>query len=85
MELRIPSKESLAFFLVERYCLYSADEQGLYRARIYHAPWQLRDVELLSFRSTLMDSAGLPEPADTPLLHHADIQNVEVWPSQEIN
>jgi uncharacterized protein YqjF (DUF2071 family) len=82
IELRAPSTESLAFFLLERYLLFSADDNGVYGARIYHAPWQLRDAELISFRSTMIQSLGLAEPTDPPLIYAADRQNVEVWPSE---
>ena len=82
--LRMPALESLTFFLVERYCLYSADDSHLYRARVYHAPWSLRDAELLSFRSTLLTSHGLAEPTGAPLLHFSNKQNVEVWPRETV-
>ncbi|MFN7139526.1 MAG: YqjF family protein [Limisphaerales bacterium] len=84
IELRSPDTESLAFFLTERYCLYSADSQHLYRSRIYHAPWNLRDAELINIRSSLFSAQGLPEPSTLPLLHFAREQNVEVWPSERI-
>src|SRR5215203_5793017 len=40
---RLPQCEpgSLEFFLIERYCLYSAREGRLYRVRILHKPWPL--------------------------------------------
>ncbi len=84
IELRSPDTESLAFFLTERYSLYSADETHLYRARIYHAPWNLQDADLVTYRSTLLQSQGLPEPTTSPLLHFARKQNVEVWPSETL-
>ena len=31
---------TLEYFWVERYCLYSALENMLYRARIFHQPWR---------------------------------------------
>lgn len=84
INLRSPDESSLAFFLAERYCLYSADQDHLYQTRIYHAPWQLRDAELINFRSTLFSAIGLPEAATPPLLHFARKQNVEVWPSETV-
>lgn len=60
---------SLEFFLVERYCLYSAQKGRLYRARIFHRPWSLRGANLLSCRSTMLESQGLPAPGGEPLLH----------------
>ena len=71
---------SLEFFLVERYCLYTAPSNRLYRGRIYHEPWPLQEVRLSSFRSTMVEANGLPAPAGDPLLHHGGPVHVEVWP-----
>jgi uncharacterized protein len=71
---------SLDFFLIERYCLYSARRGQLYRARIFHRPWPLRRVELRSFASTMLESHGLPTPPQSPLLHaQAEPLGVAVW------
>lgn len=72
---------SLDFFLIERYCLYSARGDSLYRARIFHNPWPLRRARLLSYRSTMLESQGLPSPKGDPLLHQqGEPLNVRVWP-----
>ena len=71
---------SLDFFLVERYCLYTAPGSRLYRCRIYHEPWPLQEVRVSSFRSTIVEADGLPTPAGEPLLHHGGPVHVEVWP-----
>jgi uncharacterized protein len=71
---------SLEFFLTERYCLYTADEGQLYRARIHHQPWPLQKAELLSFTSTVIESQGLPTPQGDPLLHYCEELSVEIWP-----
>ena len=75
---------TLDFFLVERYCLYAADGEKLYRARIHHRPWPLQDVRLRSYRSTMVEAAGLGHPAGEPLVHHGGPVDVEVWPLEEI-
>jgi uncharacterized protein len=75
---------SLEFFLVERYCLYAADETGLYRARIFHEPWRLQEAELLDFRSTMVESEGLPKPTTSPLLHYSERQDTAVWPLKRV-
>ena len=72
---------SLRFFLTERYALYSARKDVLYRARIFHRPWPLHEAHLLSCRSTLLESQGLPPTADAPLLHQqGEPLKVRVWP-----
>ena len=74
---------SLEFFLIERYCLYAAHGDRLYRARIFHAPWPLRRATLFSYASTIMASHGLPASSGEPLLHYqAAPLHVEIWPLQ---
>ena len=71
---------SLQFFLTERYCLYAARGQRLYRARIHHRPWPLRSAHLEAFNSTMVESHGLPTPVCEPLLHaQAAPLHVDVW------
>jgi hypothetical protein len=75
---------TLDFFLTERYCLYAADGGKLYRARIHHRPWPLHDAKLRSYRSTMVEAAGLGRPAGEPLVHHGGPVDVEVWPLEEV-
>ncbi|MGI8919865.1 MAG: YqjF family protein [Pyrinomonadaceae bacterium] len=70
---------SLAFFLTERYCLYSKDAGQLYRSRIHHQPWPLKKAQLLSFDSTIIESLDLPTPQGEPLLHYCEELSVEIW------
>lgn len=83
--LRAPEPESLEFFLVERYCLYAAHQEKLYRARIHHAPWSLRSAVVDTLSSTMAEAHGIKLP-DQPALVHAqgDPLAVEVWPPQRI-
>ena len=75
---------SLDFFLVERYCLYAADKEKLFRARIHHAPWPLRDAALHEHRSSMIEAAGLSKSGGDPLTHHGGPVDVEVWPLEEV-
>ena len=76
---------TLDFFLVERYCLYTADAAGaLYRARIHHRPWPLRRARVETYRSTMVEAAGLGSPAGAPVLHHGGPVDVEVWPLEKV-
>ena len=80
---QLPQSEpgSLQFFLTERYVLYSARGDTLYRARIFHQPWPLREASLLSCRSTMLESQGLPSPNEDPLLHQqGEPLRVRGWP-----
>jgi uncharacterized protein len=76
---------SLEFFLIERYCLYSARAGRLYRVRIFHSPWPLHAAKLLSCRSTMIESQGLPSPGGRPLLHQqGEPLKVRVWPKTRV-
>ncbi|MGH9966838.1 MAG: YqjF family protein [Pyrinomonadaceae bacterium] len=75
---------SLAFFLTERYCLFSEREGELYRARIYHDPWPLQKATLVSFSSSMIESHHLPTPKGDPLLHYAEGIGVDIWPLEEL-
>jgi uncharacterized protein YqjF (DUF2071 family) len=75
---------TLEFFLVERYCLYSADGGDLYRGRIHHRPWPLQAARLSSYRSSMIESHGLPTPEGDPLLHYAEALEVSIWPLEKV-
>lgn len=70
----------LEFFLTERYCLYSENKGEIYRARIHHQPWPLRNALLASLNSTMVESLGVPNPAGNPQLQYAEEIAVEIWP-----
>lgn len=77
--------ETLDFFLIERYCLYAARGDHLYRARIHHRPWPLRRATLSRLHSTMIEAHGLPTPGQPPLLHaQAAPLQVQVWPPQRV-
>jgi uncharacterized protein YqjF (DUF2071 family) len=80
-----PPPDSLDFFLVERYCLYTTRRGRLYRVRIVHRPWPLRRVEGLSFTSTMLESQSLPTPPEDPLLHaQGEPLRVGIWPLERL-
>ena len=76
---------TLPYFLTERYYLYTAGPDvrphapgpHLWRGRLHHAPWQLREATLQRWDSTLLASHGLPTPPGPPLLYAAEA--VKVW------
>jgi uncharacterized protein YqjF (DUF2071 family) len=78
----LPASEpgTLPFFLTERYCLYAAHRDKLYRCRIFHPSWPLRRASLPSYRSTMIESHALPTPEGEPLLHYAEALKVDIWP-----
>ena len=83
-KLKQSDPDSLDFFLTERYCLYSVKGERLDRLRIHHRPWVLYEAELQSYRSTMVESHGLPTPEGEPLLHYAEEIEVDFWSPDEV-
>jgi uncharacterized protein len=83
---RLPHAEpgTLDFFLTERYCLYTAHREELYRLRIAHAPWPLRRAALSHLETTVLECLGLPAPAGAPLIHYADAIKVDIFPLRRV-
>lgn len=77
------SATSLAFFLTERYCLYTAHRDELLRGRIFHPPWPLRTARLLELRSSMVAPLGLPEE-QALLAHYAESLEVEIFPLERV-
>ncbi|WP_201977365.1 YqjF family protein [Hymenobacter rubidus] len=77
---------SLVFFLTERYCLYASNRAHtkLYRGRVAHAPWPLREAQLLRYESDLLEGHGLPAPEGAPLVHAGGPVSVELWPMRRV-
>lgn len=56
----LPSVEpgTFEYFLVERYLLYARYRGALYTGRVFHPPYPLRQVELLSCKESLLAAHG---------------------------
>jgi uncharacterized protein len=78
------SPGSVEFFLTERYCLYSLHRRRLYRSRIFHEPWPLRQATLNSRQSTMIHSLGITQSEEKPLLHYAEAIEVDIWPLKKL-
>jgi uncharacterized protein YqjF (DUF2071 family) len=80
-----PPRGTLAHFLTERYCLYSAvSPQRIYRGEIHHPPWRLQSGEALLTRNSMAEAASLRVPAELPLLHFAKRQDMVAWAPRRI-
>jgi uncharacterized protein YqjF (DUF2071 family) len=80
-----PRRGSLEYFLTERYCLYTTDEEfRAYRLEIHHAPWPLQQAEAEIHVNTMSEAAGIRLPSMAPLLHYAKRQDIVAWPLTRI-
>ena len=88
--LPLSEPDSLAFFLSERYCLYSLSRGQIYRSRIFHEPWPLRNATLSSpqsksaLSSTMIESLGMSQLPGDPVLHYAESIAVDIWPLRKV-
>ncbi len=70
---------TLEHFLTERYCLYSANAKRIYRGEIHHPPWLLQGAEAQLMQNSMAEAAGLALPAEPPLLHFSQRQDMVAW------
>ncbi len=72
---------TLAYWLTERYCLYTTDRRGrLYRGDIHHPHWPLQAAEAEITFNTMAAAHGIALPETAPLLHFARRLDVRCWP-----
>jgi uncharacterized protein YqjF (DUF2071 family) len=76
---------TLEHFLVERYILYTIDDNHrLHRARVHHQPYPLQRAEVLEMDETLIWAAGIRRADTHPLRHYASEVNVKVYPLETV-
>lgn len=83
-ELRQREKNSLEYFLTERYCLYAVRSGKLLRAHIHHLPWQLQDADAEIEVNTMAKAAGIELPSSKPLLHFSRFLEVLIWWPEQV-
>jgi uncharacterized protein YqjF (DUF2071 family) len=71
---------SLADFLTNRLCLYSADRSGrIHCGKIDHAPWPLQPAKAEIEWNTMTAGLGVVLPDIAPLLHFSKRLDVVAW------
>lgn len=70
---------SLDHWLSERYCLYAAAGERIYRTEIQHARWPLQDAEAAIDRNTMAEAAGVPLGLRPDRLAFSSRLDVAVW------
>jgi uncharacterized protein YqjF (DUF2071 family) len=71
-------------WLTERYCLYAARGQTVYRGDIHHLRWPLQPAEAAIERNTMADWLGLSIIGSPPLLHFARFLDVVAWAPERV-
>src|ERR1700743_1023760 len=83
-EPRVREKDSLEYFLTERYCLYTVNRGAVLRAYVHHLPWQLQDADAEFEMNTMAQAAGIELPDTKPLLHYSSNLEVLVWKPEKV-
>ena len=78
------NSNTLEHWLTERYCLYAAVRDKVYRGEIHHPTWPLQDASAEITVNTMARAAGIALPDTKPLLHFARRLDVLIWPLQRI-
>ena len=79
------TRGSLAWWLTERYSLYTAGSSGLYRADIEHQPWPLQPARVEIARNTMADGLGVDVRERPPVTHFAARLDVRVGPLRRVH
>jgi len=81
----VAEPETLEFFLLERYRLFSANREGeLYNGQVCHTPYQFQHIKTSDFSTRLFPLAGFPEPETLPVSSIiADPVSVHIHPLQK--
>jgi uncharacterized protein YqjF (DUF2071 family) len=75
------ARSALELWLTERYCLFAADRHGrVHVGEVHHPRWPLERGEAEVIVNSTLEAAGLPAPADPPLVHFARELDVLAWP-----
>ncbi len=71
---------TLEYFLTERYCLYTVDDElGLLRADIHHPPWPLQLAAAEILENTMTAPYGIELRGAPAHLHYSARQDVVIW------
>jgi uncharacterized protein YqjF (DUF2071 family) len=76
---RAPGSD-LERWLTERYCLYAAKDQRLFRGDIHHPPWPLENAEVEIETLDVTRCLGIDLPRTPPLAHFVERIDVVGWP-----
>ena len=75
---------TLDSFLIERYLLYTVRRGRLQRGQVHHSPYSVQAAELLACEESLLASAGISRPVETPIAHYCGGVDVEIFSIQPL-
>jgi len=81
-----PSRpDSLEYFLLERYLLFTQLRGQILRGQVHHIPYPARDAELINCDDQLVEASGFSGLISSPdLVHFSEGVDVEIYPLKSI-
>ena len=76
---------SLESFLTDRYCLYAARGERIYRAEIDHARWPLQTAAADVDHCSMTTPLGIELGDEAPLAHYAESLDVVAWRPRRVH
>jgi uncharacterized protein len=78
------SRDTLDYWLTERYCLYTTHNNRLYRGEINHKPWKLQHARAEIDANSMVSIQGYEIPNTPPILHYSERMDVLLWGLEEV-
>lgn len=76
----LPEKESLDWWLLERYCFWIQKSSRLYRGDIHHDRWRIAKARCSLHNQTMASFLPRNVFSGDPLFHFSHQKNVFIWP-----
>ncbi|MGG2091983.1 DUF2071 domain-containing protein [Bacillus sp. S13(2024)] len=84
-EIYFAKKETLDYWLTERYCFYSTDNKSnIYCSEIHHLPWPLQKVETEIYMNTLFSPFHFDFTEIKPIYHFSKGVDSLIWNIKKI-
>lgn len=81
----IAKPDTLTFFLLERYVLFSFNKNQLYLEKIHHSPYLISEVHLKEYKNNLLEINNLqPFNQDPDSIHFCEGLNVDFFPLKKL-
>ncbi|OMP68468.1 hypothetical protein BTO28_01850 [Domibacillus epiphyticus] len=76
----LPAEDSLEYWLLERYCLWTIKDSALFRGDIHHDRWRITKAEATFHDNTMASFLPRYYFKSKPILHFSGNKNVFIWP-----
>lgn len=75
----VVNPNSLDFFLIERYLLFTKRRGNVYIGQVHHEPYQVSPAKVLAYRSNLLESHGFENAEPIDLYHYTPGVSVDIF------